>query len=117
MIKSKLIGDKQTNFWGKGILKNNEIIFYEDGLKNKIKIKENEVLIERVKDYKLKMNFIMSKNTQGAYTICDYVLPLNIYTDLLQVTDNSIKIKYSLMINNNEKMNFIYNIEYSIDSE
>lgn len=116
-IKSELISDEKTKFLGRGILKDNEIIFYENGVKTKIKLNVNNIIIERVKDYKLIMKFIKGKNTKATYTIYDHNLLLDIYTEELKINENNFKIEYILMISDSQKMNFIYNVEYSIDSE
>ncbi len=115
-IKSKLISEEETLFSGKGILKNNELIFYENKIKNKIKILKDKIIIERISDYSLKMEFIMGKMTKGTYTMYDQNLYLDIFTSKLNTGENSVFIEYNLLINTNEKINFIYNIEYTIDS-
>lgn len=115
-IKSKLVSLEETVFSGKGILKENEIIFYENKVKTKIKLSKNKIIIERLNDYFLKMEFIRSKKTNATYTMGDKCFYLDIFTNSLKIDKNKFSINYDLTLNNDEKMNFIYNVEYSIDS-
>lgn len=112
-IKSVLIGDEKNIFYGKGILKGNEIIFNDNKIKTKIKVYDDRIVITREENYILKMEFSLKQKTKATYNMNNHIMELNIETRKLEISDNNIKIKYIL----DEKMNFIYNIEYSIDSE
>lgn len=115
-IKSHLISDDEINFIGKGILKENEIIFYEDKIKTKVKILEEKIIISREENYLLKMEFIRGKKTEATYNMYDKNFYLDIFTNDLKIEENKIFVNYDLTLDKNEKINFIYNLEYSIDS-
>ena len=116
-IKSHLISEDEIKFTGKGIMKDNEIIFYEDKVKTKIKILENMITITREENYCLKMEFIRGKKTEATYNMYGKNFYLEIFTNDIKIGKNKIFINYDLTLDKNEKMNFIYNLEYSIDSE
>ena len=117
LIKSKLISDEENFFNGKGILRKNELIFYDNKIKTKVKILENKIILERTLDYILTLEFIKHTNTKATYNIYGKNLNLEIYTNELKINENNIFINYDLTLNEDEKMNFTYYIEYSIDSE
>lgn len=116
-IKSNLISDEEIDFIGKGILKDNEIVFYENKVKTKIKILEEKLVIIREENYLLKMEFMRGKITEATYNMYDKNFYFEIFTNELKIEENKILVNYDLTLDENEKMNFIYNLEYSIDSE
>lgn len=116
IIESKLSSEEDTLFSGKGILKGNELIFYEDKVKTKIKFLDEKVIIERSKDYFIKMQFIRSKKSYATYTMGDKNFYLEIFTKKLEIGFGRLLINYDLTLSDNEKINFVYNVKYSIDS-
>jgi uncharacterized beta-barrel protein YwiB (DUF1934 family) len=113
-IKTEMINEEKTVFEGKGIKKNNEIIFYDNGIKTKIKL-DNILSIKREKDYLLELEFIVGKITHATYTISDINMTFEIFTESLNINKNSIELVYTINNAYDKKLKFIYNVEFSID--
>jgi len=111
-INYEVISDEKVICNSKGILNKNEIIFYDQKVKNKIRIFENKIVLERNFDYLLELEFIMGKKTKGAYTIDGNTYEIDIFTSVLEIKKNEILIDY--YINKDEKLNFKVKISYEI---
>ena len=115
-IKSCLISDGEKHiFEGKGILKNNQIIYNDGGVLTTITLGET-VYLERKKDYYYKLGFCMSKYEKGTYIISEGNIELKTFTNYLKCEENRIEIRYSLIIDNVNKKDFILNLQYHIDT-
>lgn len=106
LIKSKLTGDNVNTFEGMGIYNKNELVFFENGVKNKIKIFSNKIIIERESDYFLYLEFEQNKKTKG-YILTQVRADIDIFTSLLKINENSIYIEYKIF------NNFSYLIEFN----
>lgn len=111
-VNYEIINDENICCNTQGILKNSEIIFYDNKVKNRIKVMENKVIVERTLDYFLKLEFIMGKMTKGTYTIGDVGYEIEIFTKELKIRKNEILIIYYLMGDKNNE--FRIKISYEI---
>ena len=103
-------------FKGKGIKNKDVIIYNDDNILTKIKIKDT-VFLERKKDYHLKLGFNINEKVKGTYITKEGKLDVLTETKILKIEKNSIKIKYNLMINNVFIDNFEFNLKYTIDTK
>jgi len=109
-INYEVISDEKHFLETKGILKNNELIFYDGKIKNKITILDNRITIERSNNFSLNLDFIMGKKAKGTYTIDSICYDIDIFTSFLEITQNKIVINYNL--HNDKTLNFKVKIVY-----
>lgn len=97
-----------------GILRENEIIYYEDKILVTLKLFPNKIELRRkCEDYEITFPFEKELTTIGIYDIkCNGMkLEMSIETILLEVEDASISIQYRLLEN---KENIIsYHLDYN----
>lgn len=104
------------NFIGKGIKKEKEIIYQEDGLQTKITFKD-PLTIERKEKYYLKLNLKENKTLKGIY-ITEYgEFQIQATAIKINVKEENINIIYKLSINENYVDTFEYNLKISIDTK
>lgn len=115
-IKSVLKSSNDTHiFKGKGLKKDNKIIYNDDGIQMVITL-DDIVWLERKKDYHIKLGFKTNTKTLGTYIIHGYSFKIETETKKLNIEENRIKVNYSVNIDNVFIDNFELNVEYSIDS-
>ncbi len=115
-IKSTLKCKEYThNFEGKGVLIDKKIIYNDNGITTKINLDE-EIWIERKKDYLIKMGFSPLKKLKGEYTAKEGKMDIETETISIETQKNSIKIIYNLIINSVNISKFELNINYTIDT-
>ena len=61
------------------------------------------------------MGFKINEKIKGTYTTSEGNFKLETKTNHLKITQNSIKIKYELIINNVFIDSFDFNLQYTID--
>lgn len=114
-LKSKIKNKNESHtFIGKGILKENTIIYKDKEVLTKITL--NPLKIERIDKITIEINLKEGK-------ICDVIYrteygKIHLQAQLLEKkqTEKSLTIKYNLFQNNQKIDTFEYNLEYSIDS-
>lgn len=115
-IKSEIKSKDSTYIYeGKGIKKDNKIIYNDNGIITTITIDEI-IYLERKKDYYMKLGFCTYKSIKGTYIIPEGQLNIKTKTKSIKKEKNSIKINYSININNTEENDFRLNLHYSIDT-
>lgn len=100
----------------KAIKKDNTITYSKDGIKVKIKLLDNKVLLERENDnMKLNLEFEENKKLVSKYVIKDLSLNIKIETktNRLIIDKNMIKAQYDLFMNGEFSDNFIFELEWS----
>ncbi|MGN1268711.1 MAG: DUF1934 family protein [Candidatus Aphodocola sp.] len=100
----------------KAIKKDNTITYSKDGIKVKIQLLDNKVLLERENDnMKLNLEFEESKKLVSKYVIKDLNLNIKIETktNRLIIDKNIIKAQYDLFMNGEFSDNFIFELEWS----
>ena len=100
----------------KAIKKDNTITYSKDGIKVKIQLLDNKVLLERENDnMKLNLEFEESKKLVSKYVIKDLNLNIKIETktNRLIIDKNMIKAQYDLFMNGEFSDNFIFELGWS----
>ena len=100
----------------KAIKKDNTITYSKDGIKVKIQLLDNKVLLERENDnMKLNLEFEESKKLVSKYVIKDLNLNIKIETktNRLIIDKNMIKAQYDLFMNGEFSDNFVFELEWS----
>ena len=113
-IKAVLKGEDNHIFNGPGIKTKNQITYNDNGIMTKITFGE-KLFIERKSDYILKLGFIDNEYTKGTYITKEGKFILNIKTNHLNITKDSINIKYEFIIDKNTISYFEFNLHYTID--
>ncbi len=111
-LKSK---DGIYSFSGKGIKNGDKITYNDNGVLTIITLGEN-VFLERKKDYLIKLGFCINNSMEGTYIIPEGSLDVYTETKELVISDNGVKIVYSLFINKGFIDEFELNFNYSIDT-
>ena len=99
----------------KGILKNNQIIFFDNNIKVTICLYNNKIKMTRqCTDYNLEMNFEKFLTINSFYDIKDIgVIDIKIKTLNLLIKDNQIFLEYKMYLDKEAKL-FKYNLEYEV---
>lgn len=106
-----------TTYTGSGILKNNEIVFYENDVKVLILFFDNSLHLKRINEnYTIELVFENSLTKDGIYDIkCDSMqIPVKTITKVLEITDGNIHIEYELELGGSNQGNFVYNVNYEV---
>lgn len=99
-----------------GIKTNNKISYKENNILVTILVLDNKIVMKRVSDeYEITLEFQDQTNTQGKYfaNSCNLLLPLNIFTDKILVSDQEIIINYQIK-DSQEPTNFYFKISYEV---
>ena len=102
-------------FKGKGIIKNNVITYNDNDIITKI-ILDDIIWLKRKKDYEITLGFCNGKKVKGSYIINGNKMTTETTTYHVNKSQNSIRIKYFLNINNTLIDKFELNFKYTIDS-
>ena len=102
-------------FKGKGIKRNNQIIYNDKNIQTKITL-DNVIIIERNSDYNLKIKLKKYIKQKGLY-ITKYGT-LNVETKTLKLIqkNNELEITYKLKINESYIDTFTYNLKFTLDT-
>jgi len=110
-IKTRLVNPEGTNEnKTKGIISNNKLSYNENDFKVSLDIFADYITMTTKSDeHILELLFKEGTETKGKYTLLsnNVEVSVNIFTKLLQISDNYIKIKY--VFNEEERL---YEIEY-----
>ena len=111
-LKSK---DDNLTYNGYGIKNKNIIMYTNKNIMTKIII-DDVITLERKKDYLLKINLKEGINLEGEYITNYGTIKLETYAKEITRENNTLKLTYDLIINDEFIDTFTYNLEYSIDS-
>lgn len=115
-IKSVLKSSTDEHIYqGKALLNNNKISYNDHGIMTRI-ILDDIIWLERESNYLIKMGFSDNKDITGTYIIPEGTMEVKTVVESLLREENSIEIKYSVIINNVFIDNFVLNLIYTIDS-
>ena len=106
-----------TSFNGVGIIKNNEIVFYENSVKVVISIFNNSIKLKRITDdYTLLLEFDGSLTKEGIYDIKggSIQIPVKTNTSVLKINDQNIHIEYEVELSGVNQGKFIYDVNYEV---
>lgn len=102
-----------TNIDTFGIKNKNKITYNEETVTNTILQEDNKLILIRENDeFKNILIFDLNKETISEYLLKenDLTIELNIKTNLVEIEDNNIKVRYLVIDSDNE---YEYNIEMS----
>ena len=105
------------SFDGVGMLKNNELIFFENSIKVVISIIDNIIKIRRITDeYTLELQFTDSLTKEGIYDIKggSIQIPVKTNTSSLKISNQNIHIEYELELSGVNQGKFIYDVNYEV---
>ena len=115
-INSMLHNKKENKFYSDEVIgiKDNKIKFITDKVMNILDINNGVINLKRKSDeYEIDMTFDKNNKTKGTYFIKTLgYLNLEIITNTLVIKDNYIEIDYTMYLEN-EKINFIYKLDWS----
>mgnify|MGYP001152065192 CR=1 FL=1 len=100
-----------------GMLKDNQLLFYENKVRVTITMQGDSVFMKRVHpDYVLSMQFTNSLTNEGIYDIkCDSVqMVVEVFTSVLEVKNGSLHVEYNLVLGGENQGMFIYDITYEV---
>ena len=103
------------SFEGKAIKNNNTITYKDKNTITKIKI-DDIITIQRKDEYEIILNLKKGIKLKGSYITKYGSIKIETNTKNIIKDENSIKIIYDLIINDEYIDTFTYNCEYSIDS-
>ena len=109
--------DGISSFEGVGMLKNNELIFFENSIKVVISIINNIIKIRRITDeYILELQFDDSLTKEGIYDIKggSIQIPVKTNTSSLKISNQNIHIEYELELSGVNQGKFIYDVNYEV---
>ena len=109
-------GEVNHIFKGKGIKKNNQIIYNDGNVQTKV-IFDNIITIERNAEYKLKLNLKKGIKLDGTYITNYGIIELETITSELIQKNNELKITYKIKSNGIVVDTFTYNLKFSLDTE
>ena len=115
-IKTSLINKEEIHtFKGKAIKNKNIITYKDENTLTKIKI-DDIITIERKNEYQIILNLKKGIKLKGNYITKYGSIDIETYTKDIIKKQNSLKIIYDLIVNNELINTFTYYCEYSIDS-
>jgi len=116
MIKISLKNPEEIHplkFNLEGIKKGIELIYKEDNTDVLIRMEDALTIIRKNDDSELKLILNVTNNTKGTYFIKEVgILEIDIKTNILKITNNSIYTEYELVINNEEIGLFIFEMGF-----
>ena len=108
-------GEENHIFKGKGIKKDNQIIYNDGNVQTKV-IFDNIITIERNAEYKLKINLKKGINLEGTYITNYGKIELETITSELIQKNNELQITYKIRANGVVVDTFTYNLKFSLDT-
>ena len=115
-IKASLKNKEETHlFKGKAIKNNNTITYKDENIITKI-ILDDIITIERKNEYHIILKLKKGIKLKGKYITKHGSIDIETYTKEIKDKDNSLKIIYDLIMNDEYVDTFTYYYEYSIDS-
>lgn len=108
---------KNTNhkYIGKGLKVNNKITYYDEKIKTQI-ILSDKIVITRKSEYYIELNLKEKNKLQGKYQTKYGNLNLETSNVKIKQTENSLYIKYDLIIDNEFIDTFEYILNFSLDT-
>lgn len=119
-IKSHLKNSTETinkNYFG--LIQDNKITYNDNIVTVTLVFEKNKVLLKRSNnEYEINLPLENKINTAGTYLLKNYqkTLSIDIYTEGLIIEEGKIIINYSIVIDNNQKDNYYFEIEYEVIS-
>lgn len=100
----------------KGILNNNKLVYTDDSVKTTIVLNDDLLMTRENDDYKFEFIFKDKSVTKGYYTLKMYntSMDLEIKTYKLEINENFFKVEYELLIDDEDKQKFIFELNYEI---
>ncbi len=99
----------------KGLKKDNEISYYDDGVYVVVKVLKNKILLTRENnEVKINLEFEKNKNLVTQYVIKDMGLKVKLETKTRQIIikDKNIYVSYDLFMNDSFSDSFTYKLEW-----
>lgn len=115
-IKSVLHSENNVHVFNGNAVKNKNKITYIDNNIKTVIIFDDIITIKRRYDYELILNFKENEILKGFYLTDFGKIDLEVQTNLLKQNENSIHIEYTLLNDHKKIEDFIFNLEYSIDT-
>lgn len=106
-----------TKYKGSGILKDNEIVFYENDVRVVITFQDNSLNLKRIHEqYTIDLSFENSLTNDGTYDIKydSMQIPIKVITNSLDIKDGCIHIEYNLILGGDDQGEFVYDIKYEV---
>lgn len=106
-----------TSYTSSGILKGNEIVFYENDIRVVIIIKNNGLQLRRIhEEYTICLSFENTLTKEGTYDIKydSMQIPISVTTNILDIKEGSIHIEYVLFLGGVDQGKFVYDIKYEV---
>ena len=100
---------------GKGLKVNNKITYYDEKIKTQI-ILSDKIVIIRESEYYIELNLKEKNKLQGKYQTKYGNLNLETSNVKINQTENSLYIKYDLIIDNEFIDTFEYILNFSLDT-
>ena len=115
-IKAILKNSKEIyQYQGKGLLKENRITYIDNNIKTVV-VLDNVISIIRKADYQISLNFKKDQLLNSYYQNKYGIIPLKVQTTYLEKHNNFLEIHYSLWHTHNKIEEFIFILEYSLDT-
>ena len=115
-IEASLKNSEENHiFTGKGIKKDNQIIYLDENVQTKITM-DNIITIERNAEYKLTLNLKKGIKSKGTYINNYGTFEVETYAKEIIQKNNELKIIYKLRVNDNEIDTFTYILKYTLDT-
>lgn len=120
MSKINIIATLKTTsethtFKGKGIKRNNQIIYNDESVQTKITI-DKIITIERKSNYHLKINLKNGIKELGTYITNYGIINLETFTTKIIQKKDELEITYKLMVNQDLIDTFTYNLKFTLDT-
>lgn len=115
-IEATLKNENGTHtFKGKGIKRNNQIIYNDNNVQTKITI-DDIITIERKYEYQLKINLKKGIKQTGTYITKYGIIEFETTTNKLIKKNNELEIIYKLRANEDYIDTFTYNLKFTLDT-
>ena len=115
-IEATLISENESHtFKGKGLKRDNQIIYSDDNVQTKITI-DDIITIERKAEYHLTLNLKKGIKQKGTYITKYGTFELETIVDKLIKKNNELEITYKLKVNGNTISIFTYNLKFTLDT-
>ena len=115
-IEASLKNSEENHiFKGKGIKKDNQIIYLDENVQTKITM-DNIITIERNAEYKLTLNLKKGIKSKGTYINNYGTFEVEVETIELIQKNNELKITYKLRASESDIDTFTYNLKFTLDT-
>ena len=107
--------EESHTFKGKGIKKDNQIIYLDENVQTKITI-DNIITIERKVEYYLKLKLKKGIKLKGTYINNYGRFEIETYTSKIINKENELKVIYKIISNQEEVDTFTFKLKFSLDT-